>query len=248
MGLLEGKTAVVTGASRGIGKAVAALFLEQGATVLGTATKAGDFCAELEAIAAKAGTKVSFLYADIGKASEAADLAERILAACGKVDVLVNNAGITKDGLFMRMSDEDWNAVLAVNLSSGFILSRRIVRDMISKRSGSVIFMSSIIGVHGGAGQANYAASKAGMIGMAKSIAQEVGSRGIRVNSIAPGYVATDMTDALPEKAKEAFLARIPLGRPATPRDVANAALFLASDLSAYITGTVLDVDGGLGV
>ncbi len=248
MRLLEGKTAVVTGASRGIGKAIATLFLQEGATVLGTATRPGEFVAELEAIAAGAKTKVSFLYADLGDEAAAADLAERVLASLGVVDVLVNNAGITKDQLFMRMSDEDWNQVMAVNLNGTFAFSRRVIRDMFSKRKGSIIFMSSVVGLHGNVGQANYSASKAGVIGLAKSIAAEVGSRGIRVNVVAPGYVSTDMTEKLSDKAKEAFLTRIPMCRPGSSEEIAKATLFLASDLSSYITGTVLSVDGGLGM
>jgi 3-oxoacyl-[acyl-carrier protein] reductase len=248
MNLLSGKTALVTGASRGIGRAVTELFIEEGAAqVICVATKPGPFEAEIKALAESKGSKALFLYGNQGDSKEAQCLSETALKEAGKIDIIVANAGITRDGLFMRMGEEDWKAVMDVNLTGSFFITQRILRDMVAKRSGSVIFLSSVVGVHGNAGQANYAASKAGIIGLAKSLAQEVGSRGIRVNAVAPGYVATDMTEAIPEKAKEAFVQKIPLGRPASAKEVAQACLFLASDLSSYITGTVLSVDGGMG-
>ena len=246
MKLLEGKVALVTGAARGIGKAVALKLASEGANIAftdlaidenGLATQQ-----ELEALGVKAK----------GYASNAANFEEthqvvtEIVKDFGHIDVLVNNAGITKDGLMMRMSEGQWDAVLNVNLKSAFNFIHACTPIMMKQRSGSIINMASVVGVHGNAGQCNYSASKAGMIGLAKSIAQELGSRGIRANAIAPGFIITDMTAALPENVREEWCKKIPLRRGGTPEDVANIALFLASDLSAYVSGQVIQVDGGM--
>ncbi len=246
MKLLEGKVALVTGAARGIGKAVALKLASEGANIAftdlaidenGLATQQ-----ELEALGVKAK----------GYASNAANFEEthqvvtEIVKDFGRIDVLINNAGITKDGLMMRMSEGQWDAVLNVNLKSAFNFIHACTPIMMKQRSGSIINMASVVGVHGNAGQCNYSASKAGMIGLAKSIAQELGSRGIRANAIAPGFIITDMTAALPENVREEWCKKIPLRRGGTPEDVANIALFLASDLSAYVSGQVIQVDGGM--
>ena len=246
MKLLEGKVALVTGAARGIGKAVALKLASEGANIAftdlaidenGLATQQ-----ELEALGVKAK----------GYASNAANFEEthqvvtEIVKDFGRIDVLVNNAGITKDGLMMRMSEGQWDAVLNVNLKSAFNFIHACTPIMMKQRSGSIINMASVVGVHGNAGQCNYSASKAGMIGLAKSIAQELGSRGIRANAIAPGFIITDMTAALPENVREEWCKKIPLRRGGTPEDVANISLFLASDLSAYVSGQVIQVDGGM--
>ncbi len=246
MKLLEGKVAIVTGAARGIGKAVALKFASEGANVAftdlvidekGLATQQ-----ELEALGVKAK----------GYASNAADFEEthnvvaEIVKDFGRIDILVNNAGITKDGLMMRMSEAQWDAVLSVNLKSAFNFIHACTPIMMKQRSGSIINMASVVGVHGNAGQCNYSASKAGMIGLAKSIAQELGSRGIRANAIAPGFIITDMTAALSEEVRKEWCQKIPLRRGGTPEDVANIATFLASDMSSYVSGQVIQVDGGM--
>lgn len=246
MKLLEGKTALVTGAARGIGKALALKFAQEGANIAftdlvidenGLATQA-----EIEALGVKC----------IGYASNAADFAqtaevvEQVKKDFGRIDVLVNNAGITKDGLMMRMSEAQWDAVIMVNLKSAFNFIHAVLPVMMRQRSGSIINMASVVGVHGNAGQANYAASKAGLIALAKSIAQEVGSRGIRANAIAPGYIETAMTAALPEDVRKEWISKIPLRRGGKPEDIADVATFLASDLSSYVTGQVIQVDGGM--
>ena len=232
MKLLEGKVAIVTGAARGIGKAIALKFAAEGANIAftdlvidenGLATQK-----EIEALGVKAK----------GYASNAANF--------GRVDILVNNAGITKDGLMMRMSEGQWDAVIGVNLKSAFNFIHACTPVMMKQRSGSIINMASVVGVHGNAGQSNYSASKAGMIGLAKSIAQELGSRGIRANAIAPGFIITDMTAGLPEEVKAEWAKKIPLRRGGTPEDVANIATFLASDMSSYVSGQVIQVDGGM--
>jgi 3-oxoacyl-[acyl-carrier protein] reductase len=246
MKLLEGKTALITGAARGIGKALALRFAEAGANIAftdlvidenGEATKK-----EIEAFGVKCNAY----------ASNAADFeqTEKVVAQIkedfGTIDVLVNNAGITKDGLMMRMSEAQWDAVIAVNLKSAFNFIHAVLPIMMRQRNGSIINMASVVGVHGNAGQANYAASKAGLIALAKSIAQEVGSRGIRANAIAPGFIETAMTAALPEEVRKEWAAKIPLRRGGKPEDIANVALFLASDLSSYVSGQVIQVDGGM--
>jgi 3-oxoacyl-[acyl-carrier protein] reductase len=236
---LEGKTALVTGASRGIGRAIALeLGRAGGQVVVGYRTGKE----EAEAIASEVGG--SALCADVSDP----DAARSLVEAAGDVDVLVNNAGLTRDGLLARMSDEDWRTVIETNLSSVFYTCRAAARGMMRKRSGSIVNVSSIVGVHGNWGQTNYAASKAGIIGFTKSLARELGSRNVRANVVAPGYVKTRLTDVLPEEATEAMLTNTPLGRLGDPEDVARAVRFLCSDDASFITGEVLLVDGGLGM
>ncbi|MCQ2592418.1 MAG: 3-oxoacyl-[acyl-carrier-protein] reductase [Treponema sp.] len=245
--LLTGKKALVTGSSRGIGKEIAKKFLSEGACVWGICTKPSAAKDELEAIAKECGVTFVELYADAGNSEDWTSAIKTVLEQSGGLDVLVNNAGITRDGLSFRMKMDDWNAVLNVNLTSAFVASQIVAGDMIRKRIGSIINMSSIVGIHGQGGQTNYAASKAGLIGLTKSLAKETGSRGVRVNAIAPGYIKTDMTDVLPEQLRNSMIEQVPMKRVGLPEEIANAALFLASDLSAYVTGQVLGVDGGMG-
>ena len=246
MGLLTGKTALITGAARGIGKAIALKCAEEGANVAFTDLVIDENgLATQEEIAAK-GVKAK------GYASNAADFAQTeevvklIKEEFGSIDILVNNAGITKDGLMLRMSEQQWDAVINVNLKSAFNFIHACVPVMMRQRAGSIINMSSVVGVHGNAGQANYAASKAGLIALAKSIAQEMGPRGIRANAIAPGFIDTAMTQQLSEEVRKEWCQKIPLRRGGTVDDIANTALFLASDLSAYVSGQVIQVDGGM--
>ncbi len=241
--LLKEKKALVTGASRGIGRAIVDVFLKEGAEVWGLSTKEPEDLAERKA---EADGKLHWISADLSELSAVDALAEEAVKSSGGFDILVNNAGITKDGLSFRLSLEDFQKVLDVNLTASFLIARTIARDMIRRRAGSIINMSSVIGMHGNGGQANYAASKAGLIGVTKSLAQEVASRGVRVNAIAPGFILSDMTDKIPEAARERYIESIPLKRMGKGEDIAGAALFLASDLSTYITGQVLPVDGGL--
>jgi 3-oxoacyl-[acyl-carrier protein] reductase len=236
---LEGKTALVTGASRGIGRAIAAELATAGADVVLGYRSGKD---EAEALASEIGGQA--LEADVSSPDDAARLVEE----AGDVDILVNNAGLTRDGLLARMSDDDWRVVLETNLSSVFYTCRAVCRPMMKKRAGSIVNISSIVGVHGNWGQTNYAASKAGIIGFTKSLARELGSRNIRANVVAPGYVKTQLTDVLPEEATQAMLQSTPLGRLGEPEDVAGAVRFLCSDEAAFITGEVLLVDGGLGM
>jgi 3-oxoacyl-[acyl-carrier protein] reductase len=236
---LEGKTALVTGASRGIGRAIAVELARAGASVVVGYRTGQD---EADAVATEIGGRA--IQADVSDAASAAAL----VAAAGDVDVLVNNAGLTRDGLLARMSDEDWDTVIQTNLSSVFFTCRAVARPMMKRRGGSIVNVSSIVGVHGNPGQTNYAASKAGIIGFTKSLARELGSRGVRANVVAPGYVKTQLTDVLPEEATTAMLAATPLGRLGDPEDVAGAVRFLASDDAAFVTGAVLLVDGGLGM
>jgi 3-oxoacyl-[acyl-carrier protein] reductase len=241
--LLHDKKALVTGASRGIGRAVADLFLSEGAEVWGLGTKAPeDISVRIE----KAGEKFHWISADLSAVENVEKVIENLIKESGGFDILVNNAGITKDNLSFRMSLDDFRSVLDLNLSAAFIAARTAGRDMIRRRAGSIINMSSVVGIHGNGGQANYAASKAGLIGLTKSLARETASRNVRVNAIAPGFIETGMTQVLPEAVKEKMLEQIPLRRFGEPEDVAAAALFLASDASAYITGQVLTVDGGM--
>ncbi len=240
---ITGKKALVTGASRGIGRAIADLFLAAGAEVWGLGTKEPADLAERQAAAQG---KLRWIVADVGDLANLEPIIEAALKEADGFDILVNNAGITRDGLSFRMRLADFQKVLDVNLTAAFLIARTVGRDMIRRRQGSIINMSSVVGVHGNGGQANYAASKAGLIGLTKSLAQEVAGRGVRVNAIAPGYIATDMTDAIPEAAKEKLMAHIPLQRLGKPEDIAEAALFLAADGSTYITGQVLAVDGGM--
>jgi 3-oxoacyl-[acyl-carrier protein] reductase len=241
--VLENKKALITGASRGIGRAITDRFLAEGAQVWGLGTKEPD---DLKERIAQSGAKLHWISADIGNLAEIESLVEQYLQEADGFDILVNNAGITKDGLAFRMSLDDFRKVLDVNLTAAFLIARTVGRDMIRRRQGSIINMSSVVGVHGNGGQANYAASKAGLIGLTKSLARETASRGVRVNAIAPGFIDSDMTRAIPEGPREKMLEQIPLKRMGDPKDIAEAALFLASDGSSYITGQVLAVDGGM--
>jgi len=240
---LENKKALVTGALRGIGKTIADLFIAEGAEVWGLDYKTPE---DLSARIESAKGKLHWVAADLSELSAVEGKIEGAMKESGGFDILVNNAGITKDNLSFRMSLEEWQKVLDINLSASFLVARTVGRDMIRKRFGSIVNMASVVGIHGNGGQANYSASKAGLIGVTKSLALETASRGVRVNAVAPGYIATDMTAGLPDKVKEAFIEKIPLKRMGTPQDVANAVLFLASDDSVYITGQVLPVDGGM--
>ncbi|MCI5561161.1 MAG: 3-oxoacyl-[acyl-carrier-protein] reductase [Phocaeicola sp.] len=246
MGLLTGKTAIITGAARGIGKAVALRFAAEGANIAFTDLNIDENAQNTEKEIAAFGVKVKGYASNAASFEDTAKVVEQIHADFGSIDVLVNNAGITKDGLMMRMSEAQWDAVIAVNLKSAFNFIHVCTPIMMRQKSGSIINMSSVVGVHGNAGQANYSASKAGMIGLAKSIAQELGSRGIRANAIAPGFIITEMTAVLSDDVKAEWNKRIPLRRGGTPEDVANIAVFLASDLSAYVSGQVIQVDGGM--
>lgn len=245
--LLENKKALVTGSSRGIGKAIVEKFLSEGAQVWGLCSKPSVAKEELEKFAAEHNTHFYEIYADVGNAEQVSLVVKDALSQSGGFDILVNNAGITRDTLSFRMKKEQWDDVLRINLTSAFLICQIISNDMIRKRSGSIINMASIVGIHGGAGQVNYAASKGGLIAYSKSLAKEVGSRGVRVNAIAPGFIETDMTNAVNEDLRKAWVENIPLKRAGKPNDVANAALFLASDLSTYVTAQVLGVDGGMG-
>lgn len=245
--LLENKKALVTGSSRGIGRKIAEAFLCEGAEVWGMCTKESAGKAELEQLAAEHNTKFHEFYADAGNAEVLTAQIKAVLAEAVHFDILVNNAGITRDTLSFRMKKEDWDTVLAVNLTSAFLVCQIVSNDMIRNRKGSIINMASIVGIHGGAGQVNYSASKGGLIAFSKSLSKEVGSRGVRVNCIAPGFIDTDMTQAVNEEIRKNWVEQIPLKRAGKPEDVANAALFLASDLSTYVTGQVIGVDGGMG-
>lgn len=246
MKLLEGKTAVITGAARGIGKAIAIKFAQEGANIAFTDLKIDENARETEKEIAALGVKVK------GYASNAADfedthkVVEEIVKDFGRIDILVNNAGITRDGLMMRMNEAQWDMVINVNLKSAFNFVHAVTPVMMKQKGGSIINMASVVGVSGNAGQANYSASKAGMIGLAKSIAKELGSRGVRANAIAPGFIITDMTAVLSEEVKTEWAKQIPLRRGGTPDDVANVATFLASDLSSYVTGQVIHCCGGM--
>ncbi len=246
MKLLQGKTALVTGASRGIGKAIAIKFAEQGADVAFTDLKYDDAAKNLEKELEEHGVKAKAYASDASSLQSSEETVKEIVNDFGKIDILVNNAGITKDNLLMRMSDSDWDAVINVNLKSVFNLTKATQRIFLKQRSGTIINMSSVVGREGNAGQSNYAASKAGIIGFTKSIAQELGSRNIRCNAIAPGFIETEMTATLPQDVKEDWEQQIPLRRVGTTEDVANLALFLASDLSTYISGQVINVCGGM--
>ena len=242
--LLAGKTALITGATKGIGREIAMTFAEQGANVAITARHepTDNLLAELE----QWGGKARFYLSDASSFETAEATVKKVIEDFQRIDILVNNAGITRDTLLMRMKEEDWDAVININLKSVFNFTKAVQTYMLKQRAGSIINLSSIVGISGNAGQANYAASKAGIIGFTKSVAQEIGSRSIRCNAIAPGFIDTEMTQAIPADIKEAYLKKIALRRIGQPRDVANAALFLASDLSAYVTGQVLVCDGGM--
>ena len=246
MRLLEGKTALITGASRGIGKAIALKFASEGASIAITNIVEDEtFINTIDELKAHNANIKGY----ISNAADFADsqkVAEHIIKDFGKIDILVNNAGITKDTLLMRMTEEQWDAVIAVNLKSVFNLTKAVMQSMLKQKGGSIINMSSVVGVSGNAGQTNYSASKAGIIGFTKSVARELGSRNIRCNAIAPGFILTEMTDNLPPDIKSDWINKIPLKRGGTPDDVANAALFLASDLSSYISGQIMQVCGGM--
>ncbi len=245
MGLLSGKVVLITGATRGIGKGIAEVFAKEGAdvafTYAGSVDKAQALEKELGATA-----KVKSYQSDASDFDAAQQLVTQVIEDFGKVDILINNAGITRDNLMLRMSKDDWDTIIKVNLDSVFNLTKAVIKPMMKARSGSIINMTSVVGVKGNAGQANYAASKAGVIGFTKSIALELGSRNIRCNAVAPGFIETEMTAALDEKTVQGWREAIPLKRGGQPEDVANACLFLASDMAAYITGQVLNVDGGM--
>lgn len=246
MGLLDNKVVLITGASRGIGKSIAEECVKQGAIVAFTYLSSEEKARALEAeLTANGGTAIGFK-SDAANFDQAQKLVDDVVAKFGTIDVLVNNAGITRDTLLMRMTEEQWDEVMNTNLKSAFNLTKAVQRPMLKARSGSIINMSSVVGVSGNAGQANYAASKAGLIGFTKSIAQELGSRNIRCNAIAPGFIETEMTGALDQKVVEEWRNSIPLKRGGQPVDVANAVVFLASDMSAYITGQTIHVCGGM--
>lgn len=246
MKLLEGKTALITGASRGIGRGIAKVFAAQGANVAFTYLSSVEKGQALEAELAAEGIKAKGYRSDAADFDQAQALADDVVKDFGQVDILINNAGITRDGLLMRMGKDQWDAVIKANLDSVFNLTKGIQRYMLKQRSGSIINMSSVVGIKGNAGQANYAASKAGIIGFTKSVALELGSRGIRCNAVAPGFIATEMTESLDPKVLEGWLESIPLKRAGSVEDIANACLFLGSDLSSYVTGQVLSVNGGM--
>lgn len=250
MKLLEGKTALITGATRGIGKGIALKFASEGANIAFTGRGANeDMLAALEATRQEVealGVKCIAYASDAANFAQTEETVNKVKEDFGSIDILVNNAGITKDGLMLRMTEEQWDTVINTNLKSAFNFIHACLPIMMRQRGGSIINMSSVVGVHGNAGQANYAASKAGMIALAQSVAQEMGPKGIRVNTIAPGFIETAMTEALPDEIRKEWTKKIPLRRAGQTEDVANTALYLASDLSSYVTGQVIQVDGGM--
>ena len=246
MKLLEGKNAIITGASRGIGRGIALVYAQHGANIAFTFSSSVEAANELEKELRDMGVKAMGYQSNAASFQEAQDLVTNVLKEFDSIDILVNNAGITKDNLLMRMSEEDFDKVIEVNLKSIFNMTKAVQRTMLKQRHGSIINMSSVVGVKGNAGQSNYAASKAGIIGFSKSMALELGSRNIRTNVIAPGFIETEMTDKLDSKVVEGWRDTIPLKRGGTPEDVANTCVYLGSDLSSYVTGQVLHVDGGM--
>jgi 3-oxoacyl-[acyl-carrier protein] reductase len=246
MKLLEGKVAIITGASRGIGSGIAKVFAQHGANVAFTYSSSAESALVLENELTALGIKARGFQSNAADFNEAQKLIEDVLAEFGTIDILINNAGITKDNLLMRMAEEDFDKVIEINLKSVFNMTKAVQKTMLKNRKGSIINMSSVVGVKGNAGQANYAASKAGMIGFTKSVALELGSRNIRCNAIAPGFIETEMTAKLNEETVKGWRESIPLKRGGTPEDIANVCVFLASDMSAYVTGQVLNVDGGM--
>lgn len=246
MDLLKGKTALITGAARGIGKAIAVKFAKEGANIAFTDLVIDENAQATQKELLDLGVKAKAYASNAANFEETATVVNQVKEDFGSIDILVNNAGITKDGLMMRMSEAQWDAVIAVNLKSAFNFIHAVTPVMLAQRSGNIINMSSVVGVHGNASQCNYAASKAGLIALAKSIAQELGSRGIRANAIAPGFIITAMTEKLSEEIRQEWCKKIPLRRGGTPEDIANVATFLASDLSSYVSGQVIQVDGGM--
>jgi 3-oxoacyl-[acyl-carrier protein] reductase len=245
---LDGRVALVTGGSRGIGAAISRELGAAGAHVAVNYARDAESAAAVCVAVRDAGGAATAVQGDVSTAEGAAALVEAVESDVGPIDILVNNAGITRDDLIMRLSEEDWRDVIDTNLGGAFFTCRALSRPMLKRRSGAIVNITSIVGVHGNAGQSNYAASKAGLIGLTKALAKELGGRGIRVNAIAPGYIATELTDALPDQAREAILTNTPLGRLGEPDDVARAVRFLCSDAAAFVTGEVLAVDGGLGI
>jgi 3-oxoacyl-[acyl-carrier protein] reductase len=246
MKLLDGKTAVITGAARGIGRSIALKFASAGADIAFSDIRYDENCQSLEKELEKLEVKGKGYASDASSFQGSDDLIAEVIKDFGKIDILVNNAGITRDSLLLRMTEQDWDLIMQVNLKSAFNLTKAVQKYFLKQRSGSIINMSSVVGLNGNAGQSNYAASKAGLIGFTKSIAQELGSRNIRCNAIAPGFIITEMTEKLPEEVRLNWAEKIPLKRGGTPEDVADACLFLASDLSAYVTGQVISVCGGM--
>ena len=246
MKLLENKTAIITGATRGIGRGIAVEFANQGANVAFTYSSSVDAANALETELNEIGIKAKGYQSNAAEFDTAQELAKEILKEFGSIDILVNNAGITKDNLLMRISEDDFDKVIDVNLKSVFNMTKAVIRPMMKQRSGSIINMSSVVGLKGNAGQSNYAASKSGILGFSKSVALELGSRNIRSNVIAPGFIETEMTGKLDEATVQTWRDAIPLKRGGTPEDIANACVFLASDMSSYITGQTLSVDGGM--
>ncbi len=244
--LLEGKTALVTGASRGIGRGIAEAFAREGASVAINYCGSEDKAMETKALVESFGVRAMVCRCDVGDFAQTEQMMKDVIREFGRLDILVNNAGITRDNLILRMKEEEYDQVLDTNLKGSFLTIRHGARQMVKQRAGRIINISSVSGLLGNGGQSNYSASKAGIIGLTKAVARELAGRGITVNAIAPGYISTEMTSVLPQKAQEALLGQIPLGRAGEPEDVAQAAVFLASDMAAYITGQVLSVDGGM--
>jgi 3-oxoacyl-[acyl-carrier protein] reductase len=243
---LKGKTAVVTGGSRGIGRAIALLLAEKGANVVVNYTSNSEAALEVVKKIEEMGAAAMAVKADVSKSDQVENLVNEVLNTFGSIDILVNNAGITRDNLIIRMTEQEFDEVINTNLKGAFICTKSVSRVMIKQKSGKIINVSSVVGIIGNAGQSNYAAAKAGLIGFTKSMAKELAKRGINVNAVAPGFIETDMTSKLSEKVKEEFVKNIPLVRPGKPEDIAKAVLFLASEYSDYITGQVINIDGGM--
>lgn len=243
---LKGKTAIVTGGARGIGRAIALKLAEAGANIVINYTSSSKAAEETVEEVQKLGVSALAVKADVSKNDEIENLVKQVLNQFGSIDILVNNAGIARDNLLIRMSEQDFQDVIDINLKGAFICTKHVSKVMIKQRAGKIINIASVVGVMGNAGQSNYAASKAGLIGFTKSVAKELAKRGINVNAVAPGYIETDMTASLPEKVREDFMINIPLSRPGKAQDVANAVLFLSSEYSEYITGQVINIDGGM--
>jgi 3-oxoacyl-[acyl-carrier protein] reductase len=244
--LLEGKTALITGAARGIGKQIALAFAREGANIAFTDLEMNEACIETSNELKALGVKVQAYASDASNFEAAHAVVDDVMKDFGRIDILVNNAGITRDTLLMRMTEQQWDLVMQVNLKSAFNFTHAVTPVMMRQRSGSIISLSSVVGINGNAGQANYAASKAGIIALTKSVAKELGSRGVRANAIAPGFILTDMTKALPEETLKQFVSLIPMRRGGNPEEVAKVALFLASDLSSYVSGQVIQVNGAM--